>query len=80
MTGSSAPTEAAEDWRELPWREWAPTIDTLHMWTQTVGKVRMALAAPLNHWWHTTLYVSARGLTTSGIPLEPTLGFEPRTC
>ena len=68
MTGSSAPTEAAEDWPELPWRDWAPTIDTLHMWTQMVGKVRMALAAPLNHWWHTTLYVSARGLTTSGIP------------
>lgn len=67
MTGS-APTEAAQDWPELPWREWGPTIDTLHLWTQMVGKVRMALAAPLNHWWHTTLYVSARGLTTSGIP------------
>ncbi len=48
MTGSSAPTEAAQDWPELPWREWGPTIDTLHLWTQMVGKVRMALAAPLN--------------------------------
>jgi Family of unknown function (DUF5996) len=38
------------------------------MWVQIVGKVRMALAPPLNHWWHTTLYVSARGLTTSAIP------------
>jgi hypothetical protein len=41
-----------EPWPELPWTEWAPTIDTLHMWVQIVGKVRMALAAPLNHWWH----------------------------
>jgi hypothetical protein len=60
---------AAEDpWPELPWREWAPTISTLHMWVQIVGKVRMALAPPLNHWWHVPLYVSARGLTTSPIP------------
>jgi hypothetical protein len=57
-------------WPELPWREWAPTIDTVHMWTQIVGKVRMALAPPLNHWWHVTLYVTARGLTTSPIPYE----------
>jgi hypothetical protein len=55
-------------WPVLPWREWEPTISTLHMWTQIVGKVRMALAPPLNHWWHSTLYVSPRGLTTSPIP------------
>jgi hypothetical protein len=62
---------ASEDrWPELPWTEWAPTIDTLHMWTQIVGKVRMALAPPLNHWWHVTLYVTSRGLTTSAIPYE----------
>ena len=59
-----------EPWPELPWRDWAPTITTLQMWLQVVGKVRMALAAPLNHWWHTTLYVTARGLTTSPIPYE----------
>ena len=59
-----------EPWPELPWREWEPTITTLHMWLQVVGKVRMALAAPLNHWWQTTLYVTSRGLTTSPIPFE----------
>jgi len=52
----------------LPLPEWKPTCDTLHMWTQIVGKVRMALTPPVNHWWHSTLYVSARGLTTSAIP------------
>ncbi len=57
-----------ESWPELPWREWQPTIATLHMWTQIVGKVRMVLAPPLNHWWHVPLYVSSRGLTTSPIP------------
>ena len=57
-----------ESWPELPWTEWTATITTLHMWTQIVGKVRMTLAAPLNHWWHVPLYVSSRGLTTSLIP------------
>jgi hypothetical protein len=61
-----ADTEAR--WPKLPWREWSPTISTLHMWTQVVGKIRMALAPPLNHWWHVTLYVTSRGLTTSAIP------------
>ena len=60
--------ESDEAWPELPWTEWAPTITTLHMWLQIVGKVRMALAPPLNHWWHVPLYVSSRGLTTSPIP------------
>lgn len=55
-------------WPELPWTEWAATISTLHMWTQIVGKVRMALAPARNHWWHVPLYVSSRGLTTSAIP------------
>ncbi len=36
---------------ELPWADWEPTISTLHMWTQVVGKARLALAPPLNHWW-----------------------------
>jgi hypothetical protein len=43
-------------------------MSTLHMWLQIVGKVRLALAPPLNHWWHVPLYVTARGLTTSPIP------------
>ncbi|MEA2238710.1 MAG: hypothetical protein QOC81_3434 [Thermoanaerobaculia bacterium] len=52
----------------LPLAEWKPTCDTLHMWTQIVGKVRLELAPRLNHWWEVPLYVSARGLTTSAIP------------
>src|SRR6187200_76986 len=55
-------------WPELPWRDWEPTLSTLHMWLQIVGKVRLALAPPLNHWWHVPLYVTPRGLTTSPIP------------
>jgi len=52
----------------LPVAAWADTYATLHMWSQVVGKVRLALAPPVNHWWHVTLYVTARGLTTSPIP------------
>lgn len=68
MTGGGTVGDAQDPWPELPWRAWAPTMSTLHMWVQIVGKVRMALAPPLNHWWHVPLYVSARGLTTSSIP------------
>jgi hypothetical protein len=66
--GSPASIRDNPGWPELPWRDWAATIATVHMWTQIVGKVRMALATPLNHWWHVPLYVSSRGLTTSAIP------------
>jgi len=52
----------------LPLAEWESTRATLHMWTQIVGKVRLALAPHVNHWWETPLYVSARGMTTSPIP------------
>ncbi|HEY8794586.1 MAG TPA: DUF5996 family protein [Gemmatimonadaceae bacterium] len=55
-------------WPPLPLREWSATRDTLHMWTQIVGKTRLALAPMVNHWWQVPLYVSARGLTTSWIP------------
>src|SRR5439155_20565709 len=44
------------------------TCATLHMWTQIVGKIRLALAPPVNHWWHVPLYLTARGLTTSPMP------------
>lgn len=57
------------EWPRLRVADWADTRDTLHMWTQIVGKVRMAHTPPLNHWWHVTLYPSARGLTTSAIPV-----------
>jgi hypothetical protein len=55
-------------WPSLPVADWQPTRDTVHMWTQIVGKTRLALTPPLNHWWNSTLYVSARGLTTSLMP------------
>jgi hypothetical protein len=57
-----------EDWPALPLDEWAETYATLHMWTQVIGKVRLARAPFVNHWWQVPLYVTARGLTTSSIP------------
>jgi len=57
-----------ESWPPLPLGEWKETCDTLHMWTQVVGKVRLELSPHLNHWWEVPLYVTARGLTTSPIP------------
>lgn len=57
-------------WPALPFAEWQGTFRTLHMWTQIVGKTRLALAPMQNHWWQAALYVSTRGLTTSPIPCE----------
>src|SRR4249920_1615326 len=48
----------------LPLEEWEATKDTLHLWAQIVGKVRLASTAPRNHWWHVPLYLDVRGLTT----------------
>src|SRR5277367_1616731 len=59
-----------DSWPELPLDAWQDTYATLHMWTQIVGKVRLALTPPINHWWGTALYVNARGLTTSAIPYD----------
>lgn len=56
-------------WPSLVWDEWAATADTLHMWTQIVGKTRLALTPLQNHWWNVPLYVTARGLGTSAMPL-----------
>ncbi len=63
-------TEARELWPALPLEAWKQTCDTLHLWTQIIGKVRMVLSPPVNHWWHVTLYVTSRGLTTSSIPYQ----------
>ena len=52
----------------LPFDAWQETYATLHRWTQVVGKVRLALAPHVNHWWQVPLYVTARGLTTSPMP------------
>jgi hypothetical protein len=57
-----------ESWPELRLEAWQDTYATLHMWTQIVGKVRLALSPRVNHWWEVPLYVNARGLTTSAIP------------
>src|SRR3979411_568678 len=58
----------AEVWPELNYADWRDTCVTLHMWLQIVGKIRLVQTPWTNHSWHVTLYVSARGLTTSPIP------------
>jgi len=55
-------------WPDLPLADWRATYATLHMWSQIVGKTRLALAPMENHWWQVALYVTARGLTTSAMP------------
>ena len=55
-------------WPRLPLEAWRETYATLHMWMQVIGKVRLALAPMVCHWWQVTLYVTPRGLTTSPIP------------
>ena len=57
-------------WPSLVLEEWQDTLDTLHMWTQIVGKIRLKQTALVNHWWNAPLYVSARGLTTSPMPYD----------
>ena len=65
----------AASWPELPTEAWRDSYATLHLWTQIVGKIRLARTPWLNHSWHVTLYVTARGLTTSPIP-DGTRSFE----
>jgi hypothetical protein len=60
--------EQANPWPDLPHDEWADTLETLHMWSQIVGKIRMECSPWVNHSWGVPLYVSARGLGTSPIP------------
>jgi hypothetical protein len=60
----------AEPWPALPYEAWKDTCTTLHLWTQVVGKIRLARTPWINHSWHVTLYVTARGLTTSPIPYQ----------
>jgi hypothetical protein len=68
-TTRSAQGEAGgEVWPALPYQEWKDTLDTLHMWTQIVGKVKLELAPFLNQWWEVGFTVTARGLTTATIP------------
>ena len=65
---SQALIDQPDCWPALPLSSWKDTYATLHMWTQMVGKVRLALTPLLNHWWNVPLYVSARGLSTSAMP------------
>jgi hypothetical protein len=60
--------DTQEAWPRLPLDAWSDTHTTLHLWTQIVGKVRLAQCEPINHSWHATLYLTARGLTTGLIP------------
>jgi len=59
-----------EQWPELPLNRWKDTFDTLHMWFQIVGKIRLKLTPYINHWWEVVLYVVPRGLTTGPIYFE----------
>jgi hypothetical protein len=68
MTSPSVQGADTAAWPALPFAEWRDTFETLHMWTQIVGKARLALAPMENHWWQVPLYVTARGLATSPIP------------
>lgn len=61
---------AIHTWPPLPLEEWKDTYETLHRWTQIVGKIRLALTPLMNHWWNATLYVTPRGLTTSIMPYD----------
>lgn len=60
------------NWPELKYEEWKPTYETLHRWLQIIGKLRLCLTPWVNHSWNSTLYISARGLTTSAIPAGET--------
>ena len=61
---------SGEVWPELAFEAWQDTYATLQLWTQIVGKVRLAQAPLVNHWWQVPLYVTARGLTTSPMPMR----------
>jgi len=63
-----ASTQQNDLWPPLALESWKDTYATLHMWTQVIGKVRLALTPLVNHWWNVALYINARGLTTSLIP------------
>ena len=57
-------------WPPLPLAEWRPTYETVHLWMQVAGKIRLGLTPLINHWWNSTLYLTARGVTTGMMPLE----------
>ncbi len=68
MQPATRPEIAADPWPALPLAEWRDTCRTVHLWTQIIGKIRLALSPPLNHWWHVALMVGPEGLGTGPIP------------
>jgi Family of unknown function (DUF5996) len=67
-TPSASAAVSIDAWPALSLAGWQDTYATLHLWTQIVGKVRLALSPPVNHWWAVSLYITPRGLTTASIP------------
>src|SRR5262245_52664383 len=72
MSATNSQTDAggAGTWPSLAFDDWKDTCETLQLWTQVVGKIRLKLAPMVNHWWQVTLYVTATGLTTSAMPYQ----------
>src|SRR5207237_1196035 len=68
MSTTQQETQSTEKWPQLDYDGWKETKDTLHLWTQMVGKIRLALSPPENHFWNVALYMVPTGLTTSPIP------------
>jgi len=68
MQSQNSDSQRATAWPPIPFPEWQDTCNTLHLWTQIVGKTRLSLAPWVNHSWQSVLYPTARGLTTSPIP------------
>lgn len=70
MDATDIPGEAAYTFPPLPLEEWEPTKDTLHLYLQVIGKIRLKLMPRRNHWWNVTLYVTSRGLGTGPMPYK----------
>src|SRR5919112_5818395 len=67
-SGMPRPADGGDAWPSLPLDKWRDTCETLQLWTQVVGKIRLAQAPMENHWWQAPLYVTTRGLTTTSMP------------
>src|ERR1700737_2330617 len=70
MTSTPRTDDDDDVWPALAYADWQPTLITLHMWMQIVGKVKLELTPFLNDWWNVTFTLTARGLTTSTIPFD----------
>src|SRR6202041_811117 len=68
MVGWHMDKAANPQWPDLPFEAWSDACDTLQLWTQIVGKVRITLTPLINHWWNAAFYVTARGLAAPAMP------------